>query len=61
MMRNEQILDAAKHCSFNYARTTPYCRICPYTNFDKICVRILLSDIIKFMTRAIEDKEKTTS
>ena len=53
MMRNEQILEAAKYCSFNYARTTPYCKVCPYMNFDKICVKILRSDIIKFMERAM--------
>lgn len=58
MMRDEQILAAAKHCTFDYILTTPYCRICPYKNFDKICAKILRSDIIKFMERAISEKEK---
>lgn len=60
MMRDEQILDAAKHCTFNYIRATPYCRVCPYENFDSICVRILRSDIIKFMERAIDARKDTT-
>ena len=58
MMTDKQILDAAKHCTFDYIRGTPYCRICPYVNFNSICVRILRSDIIKFMDRAIAAKEE---
>ena len=57
-MRDEQIRDAAKYCAFDYVICTPYCKICPYKNFDKICVKILRSDIIKFMDRAIAEKEK---
>ena len=59
MMRDEQIRDAAKHCTFDYIRATPYCKICPYENFGTICVRILRSDIIKFMDRAIEAKKES--
>jgi hypothetical protein len=58
MMTDKQIREAVKYCTFNYARTTPYCRICPYVNFDSICVKILRSDIIKFMDRAIAAKEE---
>ena len=56
MMRDEQIRNAAAHCTFDYTRATPYCRVCPYKNFDKICIRILRSDIIKFIDRAIVSK-----
>lgn len=60
IMRDEQILDASKHCTFDYIRGTPYCRICPYEKFENLCVKILRSDIIKFIERAIDARKDTT-
>lgn len=60
IMRDEQILDASKHCTFDHIRATPYCRICPYEKFENLCVRILRNDIYNFIERAIAIRKDTT-
>lgn len=60
MMTDEQIRDAAKHCTFDYIRATPYCRICPYENLGGICIKVLRSDIYNLIDRAIAARKDTT-
>ena len=37
MMSYEQVRTTLKYYPLNYAITTPYCKVCPYKDFDKIC------------------------